>query len=132
MSPEKGGALRNQSTGGRRLGVAAIICGALFGAPLLLLHSNAAHASRPEAAAHAGHGAHKNAVYPASHLDTVNLPSHLVAYHAARIDDDHDSAADDDHVAADDDHDIAADHDHDVAPHDDDHDAAGADQQRGR
>jgi rare lipoprotein A (peptidoglycan hydrolase) len=47
-----------------------------------LLHSNAAHASRPEAAAHVEHGAHKNAVYSASHLDTVNLPSHLVAYHA--------------------------------------------------
>jgi rare lipoprotein A (peptidoglycan hydrolase) len=43
-----------------------------------LLHSNAAHASRPEAAAH---GAHKNAD-SASHSDTVNLPSHLVAYQA--------------------------------------------------
>lgn len=74
MSPEKGGALRNQSTGGRRLGVAAVICGALFGAPLLLLHSNVAHASRPEAESHAEHAA--------SHRDTVSLPSHLVAYHA--------------------------------------------------
>ncbi|HEY1446401.1 MAG TPA: septal ring lytic transglycosylase RlpA family protein [Acidimicrobiales bacterium] len=82
MSPEKGGALRNQSTGGRRLGVAAVICGLLFGAPLLLLHSNAATASRPEAAAHVEHGAQKPAVYPASHLDTVKLRSHLVAYHA--------------------------------------------------
>lgn len=82
MSPEKGGALRNQSTGGRRLGVAAVICGALFGAPLLLLHSNAAHASRPEAAAHVEHGAHESALQPASHLDAVNLKSHLVAYHA--------------------------------------------------
>ena len=82
MSPEKGGALRNQSTGGRRLGVAAVICGALFGAPLLLLHSNAAHASRPEAAAHVDDGAHTKAVNPASHLDTVNLRSHLVAYQA--------------------------------------------------
>jgi rare lipoprotein A (peptidoglycan hydrolase) len=82
VSPEKGGALRNQSTGGRRLGVAAIICGALFGAPLLLLHSNAATASRSEAAARVEHGAHKTVVYPSSHLDTVNLPSHLVAYHA--------------------------------------------------
>jgi rare lipoprotein A (peptidoglycan hydrolase) len=83
VSPEKGGALRNQSTGGRRLGVAAVICGALFGAPLLLLHSNAATASRSEAAAHVDHGARKTAVYPSSHLDTVKLPSHLVAYHAA-------------------------------------------------
>jgi rare lipoprotein A (peptidoglycan hydrolase) len=54
----------------------------LFGAPLLLLHSNAAHASRPEAAAPVEHGAQKDAVDPASHSDTVNLPSHLVAYHA--------------------------------------------------
>jgi rare lipoprotein A (peptidoglycan hydrolase) len=46
-----------------------------------LLHSNAATASRSETAAHVEHGAHKNVVYPASHLDTVNLPSHLVAYH---------------------------------------------------
>jgi rare lipoprotein A (peptidoglycan hydrolase) len=47
-----------------------------------LLHSNAATASRPEAAAHVEHGAQKPAVYSASHLDTVNLRSHLVAYHA--------------------------------------------------
>jgi rare lipoprotein A (peptidoglycan hydrolase) len=83
VSPEKGGALRNQSTGGRRLGVAAIICGTLFGAPLLLLHSNASPASRSEAATHVVHASHKAVVYPASHLDAVNLPSHLVAYHAA-------------------------------------------------
>ena len=62
--------------------MAAVICGLLFGAPLLLLHNNAATASRPEAAAHVEHGARKPAVYPASHLDSVNLPSHLVAYHA--------------------------------------------------
>lgn len=82
MSPEKGGALRNQSTGGRRLGVAAVICGALFGAPLLLLHSNAAHAARSEAAARVEHHGQKSVVYPATHLDAVNLPSHLVAYQA--------------------------------------------------
>ncbi len=46
MSPEKGGALRNQSTGGRRLGVAAIICGVLFGAPLLLLQNSSASSPR--------------------------------------------------------------------------------------
>ena len=62
--------------------MAAVICGALFGAPLLLLHSNAAHASRPEAVAHVEHGARDSVVYPASHLDTVNLPSHLAAYQA--------------------------------------------------
>ena len=78
MSPEKGGALRNQSTGGRRLGVAAVICGALFGAPLLLLHSNAP----PAAATSVVYGAHQNAAHPAARPDTVNLPSHLVAYHA--------------------------------------------------
>jgi rare lipoprotein A (peptidoglycan hydrolase) len=61
--------------------VAAVICGLLFGAPLLLLPSNAATASRSEAAAQVEH-AQKTVVYPASHLDTVNLPSHLVAYHA--------------------------------------------------
>ena len=60
--------------------MAAVICGLLFGAPLLLLHSNAATASRSEAAAHGEQK--KTVVYPASHLDTVNLPSHLVAYHA--------------------------------------------------
>jgi rare lipoprotein A (peptidoglycan hydrolase) len=62
--------------------VAAVICGALFGAPLLLLHSNAAHAARPEAAGHVEHGAHETVVDPASQPDTVNLPSHLVAYQA--------------------------------------------------
>jgi rare lipoprotein A (peptidoglycan hydrolase) len=62
--------------------VAAVICGALFGAPLLLLHSNAADASRTETTASAGHGAHEEAVNPASHLDTANPPSHLVAYQA--------------------------------------------------
>ncbi len=81
MSPEKGGALRNQSTGGRRLGVAAVLCGALFGVPLLLLHNGTAHASRADAAARAVRGTHA-AVYPASHLDGVKLPSHLVAFHA--------------------------------------------------
>ena len=62
--------------------MAAVICGALFGAPLLLLHSNAAPASRPAAAAQVEHDAHENAAHPSSRPDTVNLPSHLVAYHA--------------------------------------------------
>jgi len=81
VSPEKGGALRNQSTGGRRLGVAAVLCGALFGVPLLLLHNGTAPASHADAAARAVRGAHA-AFYPASQLDGVKLPSHLVAFHA--------------------------------------------------
>ena len=81
--PEKGGALRNQSTRGRRLGVAAVICGALFVAPLLLLkqHGRATHRWRRQARVH---GAHASVVHAASHLDGVNLRSHLVAYHARR------------------------------------------------
>jgi rare lipoprotein A (peptidoglycan hydrolase) len=51
----------------------------VFGVPLLLLHNGTAHASRAEEAARGGH---ESVVHPASHLDGVNLPSHLVAYHA--------------------------------------------------
>jgi hypothetical protein len=80
VSPEKGGALRNQSTGGRRLGVAAVLCGALFLVPLLLLHNGTAQASRTEAVAHRGHDVPKVVVHPPSHLDKVDLPSHLVAF----------------------------------------------------
>ncbi len=78
MSPEKGGALRNQSTGGRRFGVAVIMCGALFGLPLLLLQNTTAHAARVTTAAPAVH--HGTKVYPSSHLDGVELKSHLLAY----------------------------------------------------
>jgi rare lipoprotein A (peptidoglycan hydrolase) len=78
VSPEKGGALRNQSTGGRRFGVAVVVCGALFGLPLLLLQSTTAHAARVMTAAPAVH--HGKKVYPSSHLDGVELKSHLVAY----------------------------------------------------
>src|ERR1700728_2009939 len=46
LSPEKGGALRKQSTRGRRLGVAAVLCGVVFVAPLLLLQHGSAHAAR--------------------------------------------------------------------------------------
>jgi rare lipoprotein A (peptidoglycan hydrolase) len=80
VSPEKGGALRNQSTGGRRLGVAAVICGFLLGAPLLLLQNQTAHASRSSAASRTEQ---KKAVFSSSHVDGVKLPSHLVAYQAA-------------------------------------------------
>jgi hypothetical protein len=82
VSPEKGGALRNQSTGGRRLGVAAAVCGALFFAPLLLLHNGTAHASRIFAAARRVDTSHTSGVDSASHRDAVDLHSHLVAYSA--------------------------------------------------
>jgi hypothetical protein len=80
-SPEKGGALRNQSTGGRRLGVAAVICGTLFGLPLLLLQSASAHGSRPQAAARSAHGTRTHVVHRSARSG-VNLPSNLVAYQA--------------------------------------------------
>jgi rare lipoprotein A (peptidoglycan hydrolase) len=38
MSPEKGGALRTESTGGRRAVFALLACGAMLGIPLLLLN----------------------------------------------------------------------------------------------
>ena len=82
MSPKKGGALRNQSTGGRRLGVAAALCGALVGVPLLLLQSASAHASRPQAAEGSAHENETNAVHSSARADGVRLPSHLVAYQA--------------------------------------------------
>jgi rare lipoprotein A (peptidoglycan hydrolase) len=82
VSPEKGGALRNQSTGGRRLGVAAVICGTLFGAPLLLLQSASAHTSRPQAAAGDAQPTKAEAAPRSSQSGGVNLPSNLVAYQA--------------------------------------------------
>jgi rare lipoprotein A (peptidoglycan hydrolase) len=81
VSPEKGGALRNQSIGGRRLGVAAVLCGVLFGLPLLLLQNVTAHASRARSAAPVVHSIHK--VFRARHLDGVDLKSHLAAYQHA-------------------------------------------------
>ena len=91
--PEKGGALRNQSTGGRRLGVAAAICGVVFGAPLLLLQNMSAtvhHApssargrTAPGANDRAGRaGANDAAVGSATGAERVKLHSHLVAYQA--------------------------------------------------
>ena len=82
VSPEKGGALRNQSTGGRRLGVAAVICGTLFGAPLLLLQNASAHASRADTAARGGNENHDSVALRRRTNDGVKLPSHLVAYQA--------------------------------------------------
>jgi rare lipoprotein A (peptidoglycan hydrolase) len=57
-----------------------MLCGALFGVPLLLLQNGPATASRAESRSLAAHDSHKAVVYPASHLDGVDLPSHLVAY----------------------------------------------------
>ena len=78
LSPEKGGALRKQSTRGRRLGVAAVLCGGVFGAPLLLLQHGSAHASRvptavvtwPTPSRHGG----------ADARTAWSLPSQLVRY----------------------------------------------------
>jgi hypothetical protein len=77
----KGGALRNQSTGGRRLGVAAVICGIVFGAPLLLLQGASAHTSRSQAAAKSAPD-NKKAAQSSSTGSGVNLSSNLVAYQA--------------------------------------------------
>jgi rare lipoprotein A (peptidoglycan hydrolase) len=49
--------------------------------PFLLLHDGTAHASRAPATVPAALRAH-NVVSPASHLDGVNLSSHLAAYQA--------------------------------------------------
>jgi hypothetical protein len=76
LIPEKGGALRKQSTQGRRTVVAAVLCGALFGAPFLLLHdgTTSVHAVTTEAT-------HPR-VRPLSALGGSGnqSPSHLVAY----------------------------------------------------
>ena len=83
VSHKKGGALRNQSTGGRRLGIAAVLCGVVLGAPLLLLQSASAHASRSSAAASGAHdNEKKNDATPSAHADGVKLSSNLVAYQA--------------------------------------------------
>jgi hypothetical protein len=81
LSPEKGGALRKQSTQGRRLGVAAVLCGAVFVAPLLLLQHGSAHASRVatgDDGATSPHGDARSSSY------SVVLPSQVVNYEAAR------------------------------------------------
>jgi len=78
VSPEKGGALRNQSTGGRRLGVAAGICGVVLVGPLLLVQSTPA---RPHVAAPVVHASTDRA-QPKTSAEGVRLHSHLVAYQA--------------------------------------------------
>ena len=79
LSPEKGGALRKQSTRGRRLGVATVLCGVVLGAPLLLLPHGSAHVVRLRTAsslraAPAGLG---------RTFSGVALPSELVGYEAS-------------------------------------------------
>src|SRR5664279_5282054 len=80
LSPEKGGALRKQSTQGRRLGVAAVLCGAVFVAPLLLLQHGSAHAPRVATGGSrvTSHDAHQRA---SSY--SVVLPSQVVNFEAA-------------------------------------------------
>ena len=77
LSPEKGGALRKQSTRGRRLGVAAVLCGGVFGAPLLLLQHGSAHAARVATASAARCVARRAARADVS--TAWSLPSQLVA-----------------------------------------------------
>jgi hypothetical protein len=80
LSPEKGGALRKQSTQGRRLGVAAVLCGGVFAVPLLLLQQGSAHASRVAAGGGrvASHDAGRS-----STLYSVVLPTQMMRYQAA-------------------------------------------------
>jgi hypothetical protein len=80
LSPEKGGALRKQSTKGRRLGVAAVLCGGVFVAPLLLLQHGSAHAARvPTGTSRAiAHDARRG-----SALYSVVLPTQMMRYEAA-------------------------------------------------
>jgi rare lipoprotein A len=80
LSPEKGGALRKQSTQGRRLGVAAVLCGVVFAAPLLLLQHGSAHA--PRVATGSSRVASRAARSDVSFYSVV-LPSQMVTYEAA-------------------------------------------------
>src|ERR1700729_113612 len=77
LIPEKGGALRKQSTVGRRFGVAALLCGALLGLPLLLLHTQTPHAARVSRDA-----ASVRTLHVARRGWGLDLPTHLVAYRA--------------------------------------------------
>jgi hypothetical protein len=80
LSPEKGGALRKQSTQGRRLGVAAVLCGGVFVAPLLLLQHGSAHA--PRVATGSGRVTSHDTRHHASFYSVV-LPSQNVKYESA-------------------------------------------------
>jgi hypothetical protein len=79
LSPEKGGALRKQSTQGRRFGVAAVLCGGVFAAPLLLLQHGSPHG--PRAVASSSRRVPQAVMGPS--LYTVGLPSQLVRYQSA-------------------------------------------------
>jgi rare lipoprotein A (peptidoglycan hydrolase) len=61
--------------------VAAVLCGGLFGAPLLLLQNSSSGLSLAAASTSKHHDG-TSGVRPASDLDHVQLPSHLVAYDA--------------------------------------------------
>ena len=80
LSPEKGGALRKQSTQGRRLGVAAVLCGAVFVAPLLLLQHGSAHGARVGTAS-SRVTSHDARAHSSSY--GVVLPSQVVNFEAA-------------------------------------------------
>ena len=82
LSPEKGGALRKQSIRERRLGVAVVLCGGVFAAPLLLLQQGSARASRVATASEVGvtqdalHAQHAPSLYSAvQHSQLVRYDS---------------------------------------------------------
>ena len=85
LSPEKGGALRKQSTQGRRLGVAAVLCGGVFGVPLLLLHMDRRMRTRGDG----GIARRRPRRASARRLTAWSLPSQLVRFEAATPDTDH-------------------------------------------
>ena len=71
MSPEKGGGLRTQSTGGRRLLVGSLLSGGLLLVPLLLLGTGATLTS----AAPGGAGGGRTAAAASARPGTGSLPS---------------------------------------------------------
>lgn len=76
MSPEKGGGLRTQSTGGRRLLVGSLLSGGLLLVPLLLLGTGATLTS----AAPGGAGGGRTAADASTRPVTGSLPSLKLAF----------------------------------------------------
>ena len=76
MSPEKGGGLRTQSTGGRRLLVGSLLSGGLLVVPLLLLGTGTTLIS----AAPAGAGGGRAAAIASSRPGSSSLPNLKLAF----------------------------------------------------